>query len=125
MFHITERRKARQDESEYDSVIDEPANFNAPFVIPGNARLGYSFSAALVGQFINEEDEVVPSELLVTYGSRQLGCPDLAADEFHEMGFFEKGRTISYSSTVLGDISLFLIRDNGVRVLIATGDGSL
>lgn len=86
MYHVRERRRERQDLSAYQFLIATPIDVASDsIVLPANGEIGVSFSTP-----------VAAGDLTVTVGSRNLENPALDADVVHKLGYFERGRELSF-----------------------------
>jgi hypothetical protein len=122
IFALLKKNRERRNEAAFSALIEEPGDVSSGLVMPANGILAISASVASVGDYYNEEEEeMVPGEIQIDVSGRAIGLPDLDADQIRKIGYFEKGKTITVSTSLAADVNLYLVRQNGTLSPIGAG----
>lgn len=104
-----DRRIDASRKKRFDPSISTPGAF--PFTMPEAGILGVSSSVA-----------VSQGALIVsTSTGRSIGTANLAPNQIHRLGFFEKGVEIDISASPVGNITLHYLDNRREASAIATG----
>lgn len=93
------RQRFRADETKFQNLIASPIDIAADdLVLPGNGRLALS-----VDGVVNEGD------ITIAYKNRTITTPDLGADAFHHLGWFEVGSTFTITCSATVNLKVYMV----------------
>ena len=108
---IDERRRNRQNETKFATLIASPFNMaGGALILPANADLAYSYSVNLSASTLS----------LSLQNGRVIKNKALIAGVKTRFGWFERAFKITPSCAVAGTLSIYLAQGLGRYALIAT-----
>jgi hypothetical protein len=109
-YHIRKRQRDRKNESAFRSVIKTPASIAGGFVMPANGHVSFSYNHALTA-----------GQMTCTVGSHAIKFLAISANATQKIGYFEKGMKLVFSGLTGFVLNIYLVKNNGVKVKVATG----
>lgn len=100
------RNRARRDDAVFSALIATPAV--GVFTLPANSRIDVNVSILSK-----------TSQVTIEANGRTISLPDLAAEEFHNLGYFEKDTNFNFSVSIAGVLTFYTVDALGVRRKIA------
>lgn len=93
------RQRLRADETKFQDLIASPTDLAADdLVLPANGRLALSVDGA-VGQ----------GDISIAFKDRTITTPDLEADTYHHLGWFEVGSTFTITCSTAVNLKVYMV----------------
>ena len=109
-YHTRKRQRERRNESAFSALIETPASIAGGFVMPANARIAFSYNHALTA-----------GQMTCTVGGHAIKFPAIGLNAVQTVGYFEKGKKLVFSGLTGHALNIYLVKNNGVKVKVATG----